>query len=368
LSSYSIKYCLILLLVLDACASGPKRLRVLSKNGVQYQRIDTAIDIAAFQDKVRIQYTGCGGVAIKRDSTGILIDPFFSNPRLMQIGWSLFGRGYLGKRKLSSSEEMIDYGLRSIENRMGNLEQFKAILSAHSHYDHLMDIPAIHHKLDKLPTVYVNRSGYNTCYNVLDSGRTKILEEYVTTPDIKRSPIEVRSGNKSIHIYPIQSDHNPHFKYVKFFDGNKTRPLDDYTDPWGRTRANDWLEGNVFSFLIDFLDESGGIEFRIFIQSSSCNPPAGIPPKSLIDKRKVDVALLGVVSYQFSPDYPCTLLNTISPRQIVWIHWEDFFREYSKQPKTVRGTNIPGFFELPCVKEYVAQSLLPLPGVAIEFE
>jgi hypothetical protein len=85
----------------------------------------------------------------------------------------------------------------------------------------------------------------------------------------------------------------------------------------------------------------------------------------LVKDRNVDIAFLGVASYHFSSDYPCTLLGSIKPQKVVWIHWEDFFRRYTKKPKTVRGTDVAGFFELPCLKPY-AENFLPWPGVVFD--
>ncbi len=185
----------------------------------------------------------------------------------------------------------------------------------------------------------------------------------MTTQEVVRPPITLQSQDGTINVYPILADHNPHFKNIKFFSGSKTEPMNYFTDPFGKTNANDWLEGNTFSFMIDYLGREGNIDFRIFIQSSSCNPPAGIPPAALLKDKPVDLAFLGVASFQFSPDYPCTLLQAIHPKEVVWIHWEDFFRKYSKEPKTIRGTDVVKFFELPCVKPYKTKALLPWPGV-----
>jgi L-ascorbate metabolism protein UlaG (beta-lactamase superfamily) len=349
-----------------ACASGPGSLKKLTKNNIAYQAQDSVINIAGGTDTLTVQYTGAGGLVFQKGSSAIMIDPFFSNQRVMRIGSSLFGRSHSGKRKLSSDPDMIAVGLQRVTNHIGSLENIKTILSAHSHYDHLMDVPAIFEKLRKRPAVYISKSGYNTCYNVIDTTHMHVLENHMTTQEVSRPPILVDIPNGKIHIYPILADHNPHFKYVKFFSGSKTSPVKDFTDPYGRSRANDWLEGRVFSFLIDYMDKAGRIQFRIFIQSSSCNPPAGIPPASLLKGRPVDVAFLGLVSFQFSTEYPCALLEAVQPKKVVWIHWEDFFRKYTKKPKTVRGTDVVKFSDLPCVQGYKSKSLLPVPGVAFE--
>ena len=353
-----------LLLLIASCGVGPGRLKTLKKNGIRYQSQQTIIDLPETSVKLTVQYTGCGGLYILKDNQGIMFDPFFSNQKLRRVGTSMLR----GKKKLASNPEMIDAGITSIERATGKLsEHTTTIFTAHGHYDHLMDVPAVVSKLNKVPTVYLNRSGFNTCYNVLDTNKVFILENFMTTQEVMRPPITLQSQDGTINVYPILADHNPHFKNISFFSGSKTEPIDYFTDPFGKTKANDWLEGNTFSFLIDYLDRDGNIDFRIFLQSSSCNHPAGVPPAALLKNKSVDLAFLGLASFRFSPDYPCTLLQAINPKEIVWIHWEDFFRKYSKDPKTLRGTDIVKFFDLPCVKPYKAKALLPWPGVGFEF-
>lgn len=340
----------------------------MDKHGISYQSKSTEIDVVGAVDtKLTVQYTGCGGLFLSRAGSAIMIDPFFSHQGVMRIGASILGGGSAGKRKLVADPKMVEFGLKSIEACVGTSPlKVNAILSAHSHYDHLMDVPAVYEKLRNEPKVYLNRSGFNTCYNVIDTADMIVLENHMTTREISRPPIELRTMNGKVHIYPILSDHNPHIKNIKFFSGGMTRPATQFTMPYAKTRANDWLEGNTFSFLIDYLDAQGSIELRIFIQSSSCSPPAGIPPAALLNSKPVDVAFLGLVSYQFSPDYPCTLLNAIRPEKVVWIHWEDFFRRYTKKPKTVRGTDVVKFFGIPCVSDYKSKAFLPLPGTRLD--
>jgi hypothetical protein len=113
-----------------------------------------------------------------------------------------------------------------------------------------------------------------------------MLEKHMTTQETTRPPIILKIDTGKIHVYPILADHNPHLKNIKFFAGSKTQPQADFKKPYDKTRANDWLEGSTFSFLIDYLNDNGVIELRIFIQSSSCNPPAGVPPAELLKNRQ----------------------------------------------------------------------------------
>lgn len=347
------------------CGTNPGRLKKLNNRDISYPRTPVQVRISdSVRKKIAVQYLGCGGLYIVRDGEGILIDPFFSNQKLGRLGSSFIGGGYAGRKKLSSDQKMIALGFTRMEENFGSLQgKVKAIFTAHSHYDHLMDVPFIYDRLGKSVPVYLNRSGFNTCYQMIDNSKMEILENHMTTQEVTRPPIEINTSSGKIQVYPILAEHNPHFKYVKAYSGSHTKPIEDFNKQKPKTRGNDWLEGNTFSFLIDYLNPNGSIDLRIFVQSSSCNPPAGIPPVTLTEKRKVDIAFLGVASYHFSPAYPCALLDSIQSKKVVWIHWEDFFRRYTKKPKTVRGTDVGKFLDMPCVKQ---DSMLPWPGVAFD--
>jgi glyoxylase-like metal-dependent hydrolase (beta-lactamase superfamily II) len=162
-------YAVMVSLLVAGCATGPGPLSALRKNGINFQSRDTLINIAGSEgQKVTVQYTGCGGLYIQKDSSAILVDPFFSNQRVMRIGSSVFG-GKSGKRKISSDPKMVEIGMQALSSRAGPLDKIIAILSAHSHYDHLLDVPAVFNKLDRKPAIYLNRSGYNTCQNAIDT-------------------------------------------------------------------------------------------------------------------------------------------------------------------------------------------------------
>jgi L-ascorbate metabolism protein UlaG (beta-lactamase superfamily) len=310
-------------------------------------------------------YLGCGGIYIVSSNTGILIDPFFSNQSAFRIGRSIFARKS-GKAVIKPSEEMIGLGLSAITRHHPAVTP-TAIVNAHSHYDHLMDIPAVYHAFEKKPKLLLTNSGHNICHAVVDSTDVTILEEHITTHKEVGHPIIIHGEEgRRVKIYPILSDHNPHLRHIKFFSGEQSNRVDSFNDPMQKTKANLWLEGNTFSFIIDFLGDDEAIETRIFVQSSSCNAPAGLPPTSLLSEHPIDIAFIGIVSYAFSADFPCSLLEALQPRQIVWVHWEDFFRRYDRRPKTIRGTDIPGFFEIPCVIPYKKSGKMLWPRVMME--
>ena len=93
------------------------------------------------------------------------------------------------------------------------------------------------------------------------------------------------------------------------------------------------------------LDNKGKPELRLFVQSSSCKFPYGLPPKKVLDEKSIDVAFLGVASAQNVKAYPQEILKQLSPKKIVLIHWEDFFMNlYRKKIQmSVRATNMRKF-------------------------
>jgi hypothetical protein len=336
----------VLCLYLMSCSVRPKSLQKLKAAGVNPVSGDLSLSLPDHQGRTaHFTYLGCGGVLINNGGDAVLIDPFFSNQKTGKIGRSVL-LGKNEKKLFHPDEKMLEVGVAAI-HKDPNLK-IHAIVSAHSHYDHLMDIPALYARLGKQPDLLVTKSGYNIIHRTIENTDVKIVEDFRSTHDDAADPYRIKIEKGEIRIYPILSDHNPHFRNIKFFSGEQTRPVDDLAHAYDKTKANLWLEGNTFSFLIDYVDDLGNIGLRVFIQSSSCNSPAGIPPAKLRE-RPVDVAFIGVVSYHFSPGYPCDLLSSINARQVVWIHWEDFFRKYTREPKTVRGTDVPAFFEIPCV-------------------
>jgi hypothetical protein len=168
-----------------------------------------------------------------------------------------------------------------------------------------------------------------------------------------------------MRVYPILAAHNPHSNHIKAFSGSVMRPVESYKEPDDKTSVNSWLEGRTLSFLID-IEDSGQILFRMFVQSSSCSFPDGMPPQTLLGKKTVDLAVLGVASYHFSEStYPCNYLDRLKPSNLMFIHWEDFFRSYKKRPRSVIATDVPRFFNTVLSQCKPAGYIVPAPGVVV---
>ena len=355
-----------MIIVASLASCSKKSVPYIKRKGINVTEAATALRIGGGDKVLQIQYLGCGGLYIRHSGQAVMIDPFFSNQRFLKIGKSIFLGG-----KIRSKPEQISFALQRIKDSL-NIplasiqEETKAIFAAHGHYDHLMDVPYIHHYwFDQKTDVYVNASSFNSCANVIASNKLHDMEPLISDRNQRGESIDLPAKDGSIlKIYPLLAAHNPHTRNFKFFSGSIKHPLPHYNDPKDKTSVHDWLEGQTLSFLLDIV-EGNEIVFRIFIQSSSAHFPDGLPPQSLLKEKRVDLAVLGTASYKFSElTYPCEYLNKMSPTHVMFIHWEDFFRPYDSKPKTLLKNDIPRFFQKilsACRSTYI----LPLPGVVV---
>jgi hypothetical protein len=360
-----ISLCCAVTLLLVSC--GRMSVPSLQRRGVMVTQKAIAIKGGDSGNTVQIQYLGSGGLYIRHSGQAIMIDPFFSHQRFLRIGRSML----LGGR-IRSHAGQIQWAQKRICDSLdisGEIlrKETKAIFSAHGHYDHLMDVPYIHrYWLDQQPRVYVNESSANTCANVIPAEKLHNVEPLVSVRGQPGGSVNFTGADGSvIKVYPVLAAHNPHTRNISLFSGSVMKPPDHFSDPLAKTHVNDWLEGRTLSFLIDIVQHDE-IVFRIFVQSSSCHFPDGLPPQSLLSEKAVDLAILGLASYQFSEaSYPCRYLQSLQPRHIMFIHWEDFFRKYNRRPKSVLKNNIPRFFNQVLERCRPAGYILPVPGVVV---
>lgn len=312
-----------------------------------------------FQDNgnhsLDLLYTGCGGVLIHSEGASILVDPFYSYAGILQH-----------LQKLKTDKEQTDSVFHRIENVGSGIEDIHHVLLAHSHYDHMMDLPYV------LNTFLKNQNplviGSSSARNIL-AGMP--LSPYRFQKPVFRNgktfdAIQLAPG---IRLFVICSEHAPHARALGIPIQGMTGPVcqkgikgfdtNHYASSFLR-----WKEGTNYSFLLEFRHSDRAKPFRIFIQSSSCAPPNGIPT-FLPPGDSVDLALVGVASSQLVVDYPRELLTHLRPRKVILIHWEDFFRAYEKEPKIVRGTSFKTFltrYQSVMGSDYAHRTSMPRPG------
>lgn len=313
-------------------------------------------------DPITITYLGCGGFSIARSEHIVLIDPFFTNPNLLFKASSFC--------KMKTKADMVDYGMAQIPDF--NKEKVAAILVSHSHYDHLMDVPYVfdNHTNTAQIHIYCSQSSKN-----MINGVGEIKATNITTLNYKTSSVDsvgdtFSLANGAIRITPILSEHAPHYKGITMYKGD-AKPKHKYTESLDRTRAGWWKEGETYAFLIDFLAPTGNIEFRLFIQSSASNPQNGWLNPQLKDQHAVNLAILGIASFDYVNHYPESLIDHLQPEKLILCHWEDFFKKYDrKTPKRVRFTKVHEAIRrvdlvYPYKNNQEEQFVLPYPGVSV---
>jgi len=268
---------------------------------------------SASGDVVRVQYLGVGGFLLEYEDATVLTAPLYSNPGLVEVGF--------------------DHAVRPDVERIDRLfpergRQAQAILVGHAHYDHLLDVPYIARSKAQGATVFGNDSAVNLVKAVDPSlaDRLRSVETDAGTSESEGRWIPI---SRHARFMPFVSEHTmqarpgvlslrvPLLLWRGEFEAGSAAPRS----------ASDWPQGRVLAYLVDFLDDDGQPVFRVYYQDSGTVGPAGLVPRSLVDAKAVDLALLCVGGDLDSlPRHPNEILQNLQhPRFVVLNHWEDFF-------------------------------------------
>jgi hypothetical protein len=281
--------------------------------------------------KVGITYLGCGNLVVEQNGEAIMTDPFFSNQKVR----SLIGR-------ISTKPEMYRFWKGRLEANAAK-SSVRTILVSHTHYDHVMDLPTLlhDHYFQNLNVVYGNRYMPKMLTHFKDDGPKldSLTQAVAYNPNGNDTEWKWIQASPHIRFLPIKSDHAPHTRNILFmkkplkqgyFEKNLVWPTD-------KVGGFKWTVGDSYSFLVDFIQKD---TLRLFIQTSASNLPNGLPPKSELDKKAVDIALMCYASAPHVKDYPNKWVELMNPKKLVLIHWEDFFRESRTDDdlKLVRAT------------------------------
>lgn len=355
---------LVLPLVLVIFASCAKNVKSLIEAGVIPGSKQVTLPLSSpASGTLHIVYTGCGGLMISTGEEAILTDPYYTGQRMHRL--------ITGIKIKPKNIRKVFARLNSVATTSTNI---KAVLVAHSHYDHLQDLPYLLVK-NLLPAdVKLFGSPSMSC----TVSKFMEREVFVNANDSIHGMDSVGKWimvSPHIRVMAIRAGHAPHLGEHQFMEGSTCdKGFTFFNRPRSRTTAFKWKNGTVYSFLIDILKDDGKTpEFRIFLQSSSCNAPVGFPPK---DAKEVDLAILGVALAQNVNGYPNTLLSYLGAKKVMLIHWEDFFRDiYHKKPKSVRKTDMDKFvndlkthFKVNRTEELTDFVVMPQPLTDVKME
>ena len=305
--------------------------------------------------KLSVHYTGAGGVILKFDSTILITDPFFSNSHFLPILIKTAFGGYI-----SNQEKFIQYGINRIPF---GIHKTQAILITHAHYDHLMDVPWMFENgyFEKKHTKVIGNRTAVRLMEHFDAVDVLNAESYIFSKETETTWI---TTIPNVRILPILSQHAPHKGHIKAFSGEYTGELGKKGK--NKTRLRDWREGRTISYLIDFID-GDDLQMRVFIQTSASDDPIGAPSREILNQKEVDLAILGVASYENSNNYPMHLIDALEPKALLFVHWENFFRKYTaRKPRTVMGTDVVKFVKIIDKKYPHIPFWLPGPGTTLK--
>lgn len=282
-------------------------------------------------ESLRILYMGCGNLVLEKDGEAIMTDPFFSRQGPLKL---------LGKIK--TDPEAYRLWKNTYESFLAR-SVVKAGFVAHTHYDHVMDLPTLieDHYFLQMKEVYGNAYLPKMLQHFDDQGVSlnALTDDQVFDPDNPSDAYQWIDVTPRIRVLPIKSSHAPHTKKKLYMDD----PLDEeYFDEhlvWSnsKVKAFKWTTGTTYSFLVDFIGED---TLRIFVQTSASEAPDGFPPAGELKEKKVDLALLCYASTPNVTRYPNAIVEKVGANKLMLVHWEDFFRQSKSfnDQKLVRRT------------------------------
>jgi L-ascorbate metabolism protein UlaG (beta-lactamase superfamily) len=301
-----------------------------------------------------VQYLGAGGFLLKRDQDVLLTAPLFSNPSLLEIALD---------HSVRPDTELIDryFPLDG--------EQARAILVGHSHYDHLLDVPYIALRRAKQADIYGSETMARLLAPIARALQAKTPPTRIVVMDKLagdgRTPGAWQRIGERMRIMALRSAHSPPLALklrvaltqelqlpVHLWRGGFV-PEDLRELP---RSPSEWVQGPVFAYLIDFLDEGGQVAFRVYYRDSGATPQSGYAPESLLREGPVDLAILcpgGRPTPQAHPEQ--TLLQALRPRAVLVAHWENLFvtQDLARAAGAYHAIPSPNAIELADVREFV---------------
>jgi len=326
---------------------------------------DVDAAIAKDTSPLEIQALGVSGFVLRRGGESVLTAPLFTRQRAIDVALNL---------PLQPNTAKIDAGMANVA-----MNDIKAIVSGHAHFDHFMDVPYVMSKATN-SIAYTNLTGRHIlsalapdrpgCTNSVNPSamlpRSRVIAvddelasyvDYTNCPSMKPpgANLEGRWMNvpgTKIRLMPVCSLHPPQIGPYHFGEGAINEDQCELPPA-----AAEWLEGLTIAFLIDFLDDNGKPAFRVFYQDAPTDTPIGHVPLTILSDKTVDVALLCVGSTDAVENHPGEIIANIKPRFALSSHWEDFFNEPGPTPEPIPFLDLDGYVER-------ANAALPPPADA----
>jgi hypothetical protein len=337
-----------------ACAHAPQRSPEPEPMVVRGQKVPVrpfvanAADFTPEPGVAALHYYGAGGWGILWRGTYVVAAPYFSNHPL----GSLLASSTL-RVPLKADLEAIEQGTVGTP-----IATTRMLLIGHGHVDHSGDVPALFEskRISSRPVLMADRSTVNQlaalskhfeCVAPVDYWQPEAASTACPVPEVR--------------VAPILNAHAPHLNvaglevagYGGVVPEARTAPPD---------QAPDFKLGITWGYLIDLLDERGGIAFRIHYLDAVGTPPHGLAPKALVEGRDVDVHIGCVPGFEQSDYYPDAVLTHHKVKYVMLGHWEDFF-----QPRTAPLMPLRNVLDTAAIERFIDAVRRDLPkatGVA----
>jgi hypothetical protein len=343
------------------------------KGGPAPRALESSSVPRARAGEVEVRYLGSGGFLIKRGRSAFMTAPLYSNPFLPKYE--------VCQTPMVPIESLISAFVEDQEIA-DDLPQVRFILSGHAHYDHLMDVPKVRamYMAATRPPIVASLTAKRTLAPYGLGADVVALNEpgrnFVDFKAAKRPPpagceMPDEPGRwwpdsalgpdiGPIRVLATTSEHPRQFAGILFWPGCHSQPLAAVP-----TKAADYPVGETMAFLIDLLDERGGVAFRIYYEDAPLPPgmTAALEAQVCRDGHAVDLALLCTGNWREVPGSQ-TIVRKLGARDVILHHWEFFFDETPPRRRILLG--LP-FSEADPYKELVAAELTgPNPGAHVQ--
>jgi len=242
-------------------------------------------DVAPATDRFGVTFLGVSSLLFDDGEHAVMTDGFFSRPSLARVGL----------RKVAPDRTRIDAALARLG--LDGDSRLRAVLPVHTHFDHAMDSAVV---AERTGAVLV---GGRSAAKVGAGAGLAAKRTHVVTPN---RPMAFGSFD----VTAVPSAHCPPDRYP----GEITEPL---VPP---VRAAAYRYGEAWSLLV------GHTSGRTALVQGSAGFVGGA-----LDDRRADVAYLGVgqlgvLDEQYIRDYWRHTVEAVGAREVVLVHWDDFFR------------------------------------------
>jgi L-ascorbate metabolism protein UlaG (beta-lactamase superfamily) len=282
-----------------------------------------------------IRYLGVGALDIRYQGQRILTDPFYSPQTLWDI----------------ASFTPYTPHHSQIKKVLGTPNQsVNTVLIGHGHYDHAADVPAI--------------TGYLTPDAQIISSKST---QFLLASKMQPSPLKglnnedfgkwITIANGWIRIMATPSEHAPQALGINLFPHNHDHALEDSPKyVWH------WTQGTNINWLVDFLaaPNSKTVVERIFLQTSASAFPIGVP--DIQDSIEVKKVFLAAASFDHVDNYPTGLIEKLEPNNIIFIHWENFFKSWFEQPDALSLIDFDKLMSNNTLANRASDALIGQPG------